>query len=97
VHFREGLFQAIIEADKQDPKSEHRYVPWWSGPSAKHFSQRVVDLGPAKNFRDTLPSSSEGLDSAVWDIFLLVFYNLLTFALVFWRFAGQAVAPTPGV
>ena len=97
VHFREGLFQAIIDADKQDPKSEHRYVPWWSGPSAKHFSQRVVDLGPAKNFRDTLPSSSEGLDSAVWDIFLLVFYNLLTFALVFWRFAGQAVAPTPGV
>ena len=97
VHFREGFLQAIIEADKGDPNSGHRYVPWWSGPSAKHFSQRVVDIGPAKNFRDALPSSSEGLASAVWDIFLLVLCNVLVFAMTFLRFARQDVAPTLGV
>lgn len=97
VRFREGFFQAIIEADKHDPSSEHRYVPWWSDPNATHFSHRVVDLGPVKDFRDTSPSSSEGLSSAVWDIFLLILFNLLAFAICFWRFARQDVAPTLGV
>jgi ABC-type transport system involved in multi-copper enzyme maturation permease subunit len=94
-HFREGLYQAIIEADKQDPASEHRYVPWWCG--SYHFSQLSVDLGPAAQFRDTPPSSLEGLAAAFWDIFLLIMYNLIAFALAFWRFARQDVAPTLGV
>ncbi|MEK6572551.1 MAG: ABC transporter permease subunit [Bacteroidota bacterium] len=97
VRFREGFFEAIREADRQDPDSQHRYVPWWCGSSAKHFSQRVVDLGPAKEFRDAPPSSSEGLAAAFWDIFLLVLYNVFAFAVAFWRFARQDVAPTPGV
>lgn len=95
VHFREGFFRAIIEADKQDPQSQHRYVPWWVGSNP--FSHRVVDIGPANEFRDVLPSSSEGLIAALWDILLLTFYNLLAFAVAFWRFARQDVAPTPGM
>jgi ABC-type transport system involved in multi-copper enzyme maturation permease subunit len=94
-HFREGLFQAIIEADKQDPASEHRYVPWWCG--GNHFSQRKVDLGPAAQFRDAPPSSIDGLAAAFWDIFLLIMYNILAFAVAFWRFARQDVAQTPGM
>jgi ABC-type transport system involved in multi-copper enzyme maturation permease subunit len=94
-HYREGLFQAIIEADRHDPASEHRYVPWVCG--GNHFSRLSVDLGAAAQFRDALPSSLEGLSAAFWDILLLIMYNLIAFALTFWRFARQDVAPTPGV
>jgi ABC-type transport system involved in multi-copper enzyme maturation permease subunit len=95
VHFREGFFQAVIEADKQDAGSQHRYVPWWCG--SDHFSQRIVDIGPAKEFRDPLPTSSQGVAAAFWDVFLLILYNALAFSAAFWRFARQDVAPMPGV
>jgi len=95
VRFREGFFQAVIEADKQDPESQHRYVPWWCGNNP--FSHRVVDLGPAKEFRDSPPSSIESLVAAFWDLFLLILYNILTFAITFWRFIRRDVAPVPGV
>jgi|GEM_PF-5474046 len=95
VHFREGLFLAIIDADKLDPDSQHRYVPWWYGNN--QFSRKVVDLGQAKEFHDAPPSSTEGLAAASWDIALLILYNMCAFAISFWRFARQDVAPTPGV
>lgn len=93
--FREGFLQAMIEADKQDPESEHRYVPWACG--GKHFSHRVVDLGPAKEFRDRLPSSTAGLQAAFTDLAFLIFYNFVLFVVTFWRFSRQNVAPAPGV
>lgn len=95
VHFREVFFQAMIEADKQDPESQHRYVPWWCGNNP--FSHRVVDLGPAKEFRDRLPSSTAGLQAAFTDLALLIFYNAVLFIITFWRFSRQNVAPVPGV
>jgi ABC-type transport system involved in multi-copper enzyme maturation permease subunit len=95
VLFREGFFQAMIQADKQDPESQHRYVPWWCGNNP--FSHRVVDIGPAKEFRDSPLSSTQSLVSAFWNLFLLVLYNILAFAVAFWRFTRQDVAPTPGV
>ena len=95
VRYRERLFQAILDADRNDPKSEHRYVPWWTG--GNHFSQLTVDVGPAKEFRDTFPSSGEGLLAAAWNIVLLVLYNLIAFAVAFRRFVRQDVTPAPGV
>ncbi len=95
VRFREGFLQAIIDADKLDPRSEHHYVPWWCG--GNHFSQMTVDPGAAKEFRDMLPSSSEGVTAAAWNIFLLILYNVIGFAVAFWRFARQDVAPAPGM
>jgi ABC-type transport system involved in multi-copper enzyme maturation permease subunit len=94
VRYREGFLQAIIAADKSDPKSEHRYVPWWCG--GNHFSMLAVDPGPAKEFRDILPSAGEGLSAAFWDVFLLLLYTIIAFAVAFWRFARQDVAPAPG-
>jgi ABC-type transport system involved in multi-copper enzyme maturation permease subunit len=94
VRYRQGFLQAIIEADKNDPKSEHRYVPWWCGGS--HFSMLSVDPGPAKVFRDTLPHAWEGLSAAAWDILMLLLYALIAFAVAFWRFSRQDVAPAPG-
>lgn len=95
VRYREGFLEAMIDADKDDPKSQHRYVPWSCGGS--NFSHRTVDLGQAKEFRDPPPSSTEGLGTAFWDLFLLLVYNVLAFAVAFWRFARQDVARTPGV
>ena len=95
VRYREGLLGAMIEADKEDTASQHRYVPWRCGGS--NFSHRTVDLGQAKEFRDVPPSSTEGLKAAFWDLFLLILYNMVAFAIAFWRFARQDVAPTPGV
>jgi ABC-type transport system involved in multi-copper enzyme maturation permease subunit len=94
VRYRQGFLQAIIDADKADPKSEHRYVPWWCG--GNHFSMMTVDPGPAKVFRDTLPSAWEGAAAAFWDVFLLLIYTIIAFAVAFWRFARQDVAPAPG-
>jgi ABC-type transport system involved in multi-copper enzyme maturation permease subunit len=94
VRFRQGFLQALIEADKNDPKSEHRYTPWWCG--GNHFSALTVDIGPAKVFHDTLPSAWEGLGAAFWDLFLLILYTIIAFAVAFWRFARQDVAPVPG-
>jgi ABC-type transport system involved in multi-copper enzyme maturation permease subunit len=95
VRFREGFLRAMIEADRQDPASQHRYIPGWCGDN--HFSQKMVDLGPAEEFRDPLPSSGEGLVAALWDVFILIVYNILAFAAAFWRFARQDVAPEPGI
>ena len=94
VRYREGFLQAVIQADKNDPNSEHRYVPWWCG--GNHFSTLAVDPGPAKEFRDTLPSAGEGLAAAFWDVFLLLLYTIIAFAVAFWRLARQNVAPAPG-
>ncbi len=94
VRYRQGFLQAVIEADRHDPKSEHRYVPWWCG--GNHFSTLTMDPGPAKEFRDVLPSAGEGFAAASWDVFLLVLYTVLAFAVAFWRFARQDVAPVPG-
>ena len=95
VRFREGFFRAIIEADKKDPQSEHHYEPWRCGSS--NFSQRVVDLGPAKEFRDPPPSSIECLHVAFMDMSLLILYNGLLFLITFLRFARQDISPVPGV
>lgn len=94
VEYRRGFLDAVIAADRMDPQSEHRYVPWWCGGT--HFSQRAVDVGPQKEFHDTLPTGGEGLAAAGWDIAALLLENLIAFALAFWRFARQDVAPVPG-
>ncbi|RPH38096.1 ABC transporter permease, partial [bacterium] len=94
VRFREAFFQAIIQADRQDPQSQHRYVPWWVGSNP--FSHRLVDIGPAKEFRDLAPASADCLIAALRDIGLLMLYNLLAFAIAFWRFARQEVTPAYG-
>lgn len=95
VRYRRGFLEAVIAADRNDPKSEHRYVPWWCG--GNHFSSMRVDPGEAKEFHDTLPSTGEGLGAAAWDILLLLLYSLIAFAAAFWRFARQDVAPAPGM
>ena len=95
VRFREGFLRAMIEADKEDPQSKHRYTPWSCG--GNHFSHRTVDLGPAKVFRDPPPSGMEGVQAAFMDLSLLIFYNGLLFLIIFLRFARQDVAPAPGV
>ena len=95
VRYRQGFLQAVIEADRNDPKSEHRYVPWWCG--GNHFSLLDVDPGPAKEFHDTLPSAGEGFAAALRDIMLLLLYTIIAFAVAFWRFARQDVAPAPGM
>ncbi len=95
VMFRERFLQAMIEADKEDPESEHHYTPWSCG--GNRFSKRTVDLGPAKYFQDPPPSSMEGLQAAFIDLFLLILYNGLLFLITFMRFARQDVAPSSGV
>ncbi len=94
VRFREGFFQAVLDADRQDPASAHRYVPWWCGDT--HFSLRTVDPGPAKNFRDVPPSLPDNIADAFWDLLLLVLYNLLAFAIAFTRFVRADVVPAAG-
>jgi hypothetical protein len=94
VRYREGFFQAVLQADRQDTGSAHRYVPWWCGQ--RHFSLRTVDPGPAKNFLDVPPSVSDNVAGAVWDLFLLVLYNLLAFAVAFSRFVRADVVPAAG-
>ncbi len=95
VHYRESFLRAIVAADREDPLSAHRYVPWWCGDA--HFSQRLVDIGPMKEFRDEAPSTLENLNAAAWDILVLVLFNVAVFVVSFWRFARQNVAPAPGV
>ena len=95
VRYRRGLLDAVIAADRNDPKSEHRYVPWWCG--GNHFSSLKVDPGPAKEFHDVLPSAGEGVAAGLWDIVLLLLYSMIAFAASFWRFARQDVAPAPGM
>ena len=70
-------------------------MPWSCGSG--NFSQRVVDLGPAKEFRDPPPTGVEGLQAALMDLALLVLYNGLLFLVTFYRFARQDVAPTSGM
>ncbi len=94
VRFREGFFQAVLEADRQDPGSAHRYVPWWCGDA--HFSLRTVDIGPAKDFHDVPPAVSENIANAFWDLLLLVLYNLLAFAVAFTHFVRADVVPAAG-
>ena len=89
VRYREQVFEAILAADRDDEDSQHRYQPWSCGSNA--FSQRKVDLGPAAEFRDSPPSSSEGLVMAGLDVILLVTYNVVLFLLAFVRFMRQDV------
>jgi hypothetical protein len=91
VRFRQGVFQAILEADREDPQSEHRYVPWNCG--SDNFSRRTVDLGPAKEFRDPSPSSAEGLQAASVDLALLILYNGVLFLAAFRAFVRQDITP----
>jgi len=88
--YRERLLDAMIEADKADPASQHVYYPWQCGSNI--FSQRVVDLGPAKEFRDAPPRSGQALAGATWDLGLLFLFNLLGFAIAAWRFDRKEVA-----
>lgn len=91
VRCRREVFQAILEADKEDPESEHRYKPGSCG--GPNFSHRTVDLGPAKEFRDPPPSSVEGLQAAFIDLMLLVLYNGVLFLVTYLRFVRQDVTP----
>ena len=91
VRFRRGVFTAVVEADREDPESEHRYRPYYCGGS--QFSQRKVDLGPAKEFKDPPPSSAEGLEAALLALALLVLYNGVLFLVTYLRFVRQDVAP----
>lgn len=95
IRYREGLFQAILAADKYDPESQHRYVPWNCGSNS--FSQRVIDPGSAKEFKDMFPSSGQGVSAALGYLLILALYNIILFAATFWRFARQDVAPMGGV
>jgi ABC-type transport system involved in multi-copper enzyme maturation permease subunit len=95
VRYRARLFESAVAADKDDPESEHRYVPWNCG--SNNFSRKTVSLRPATEFQDPPLASGEGLVNAAWDVLLLCIYNLLLFAAAFWRFAVRDVAPTPGV
>jgi len=94
VRYRKGLFQAMLDADRSDPSSQHIYIPYRCGGNV--FSPRNVDLGPAKEFRDLPPSSGESLLAAMWDLLLLGVYNLLAFAVAFTWFLRQDVAALPG-
>ncbi len=94
VRYREGFFQAILAADKLDPQSAHRYVPWWCGD--RQFSMRTVDPGPAKNFRDVPPTVLDTASGAFRDVLLLVLYNLVAFAVAFARFVRADVVPAAG-
>jgi ABC-type transport system involved in multi-copper enzyme maturation permease subunit len=94
VRYREGFFAAILEADRQDPESAHRYVPWWCGGNP--FSTRTVDPGPAKQFRDVPPSVADNIAAGLWDLLLLALYNLLAFAVAFTRFLRADVVPAAG-
>jgi hypothetical protein len=69
-------------------------VPWWC--DNPNFSRNAVDIGPAGEFRDPLPSSREGLAAAAGDILLLIVDNLIAFAVAFWLFARRSVTPAPG-
>ena len=93
VRFRAELFETILEADLQDPESDHRYTPWYFSSSDINFSRRTVDLGPAKEFDDSPPSGAAVLEVAFMDLALLVLYNGVLFLLAFWRFARQDVTP----
>jgi hypothetical protein len=84
----------MIEADKADPESLHQYTPWSCG--SNRFSKRTVDVGPAKQFRDSSPSSIESLQAAFIDLSLLILYNGLLFILILLRFSHQDVTPAPG-
>lgn len=95
VRYRDNMRNAVIEADRDDPQSQHIYVPWNSGSG--NFSQRSVDLGPVKEFRDPEPSSTDSLVAAIWDVALLAIFNLLLFSLTYVIFSRQAVTPTLGV
>jgi len=95
VRYRRGVLQAILEADKGDPASLHRYVPWWMG--SNHFSRLRVDLGPVVEFQDPAPSGGQGTAAAVLDLALLAIFNVLAFAAAFRRFARQGVVPEPGM
>lgn len=94
VRFREGFLQAMIEADKEDPDSEHLYIPTSCGQN--NFSKRTVDLGPAREFRDVPPSSLEGFQAALLDLSLLLLYNAVLFIAAFLGFSRQDVAPRFG-
>ena len=94
LRYREGFLQGMLREDRKDPDSQHRYTPWWVG--GKHFSQRVVDIGPQKEFRDPPPTSLEGLGAALWDILLLSLYSMIFFSIALWRFASRDVVPIPG-
>jgi ABC-type transport system involved in multi-copper enzyme maturation permease subunit len=91
VRYRKAFFQALLDADRLDPQSEHRYVPWWCGD--RNFSLRTVDPGPAKNFRDVPPSLAQDSAGALWDLLLLALANLLAFVVAFVRFLKVDVVP----
>lgn len=95
IRYREGFFAAMLEADRKDPKSQHIYCPNRCG--GEGFTKETVDLGPAKEFRDPPPSSGESAGAALTDIAILIFFNLIAFAVAFWPFTRMDVAPTPGV
>ena len=91
VRFRQQAFEAVLDADRDDPESEHRYHPWMCGGS--HFSSRKVDLGSAARFRDPPPSSADSLATARPDLVLLVIYNAILILLTFARFMRQDITP----
>jgi ABC-type transport system involved in multi-copper enzyme maturation permease subunit len=94
VRYREGFFQAVLDADKHDPQSAHRYIPWWCGD--RHFSLLTVDPGPAKVFQDVPPSVGENIRSVIWDLLLLILYNLVAFTVAFIWFLKADVVPASG-
>lgn len=89
VRFRQGAFEAVLAADREDEDSQHRYRPWYCG--GDRFSQRSVDLGPAAEFHDRPPDPSAAMAAALPDVGLLAIQNALLFLWAFARFARQEV------
>ena len=94
MRFREGAFEAVLAADREDPDSQHRYRPWYCG--GNRFSRKKVDLGAAAEFRDRPPDPGDGMATAILDVGLLAAYNALLFVWAFARFARQEVTVSGG-
>ena len=76
--YQRVLKQFVLEKDQEDPESGH--LLWEDKDDSKlFFSTKPVDFSTVPQFQERDPSLAESLQWAIWDVGLLILFNVLFF------------------
>ena len=83
--YRKTLKEFVLSADKMDPDSHHALFDR-QGDGRSYISQKPVDFSTVPTFQEKDLAIDQSLKLAIWDIGLLVMFNLVFFAAAFVSF-----------
>ncbi len=83
--YQQTLKEFVLSVDRLDTDSYHALFNR-QGTGGPYISQKPVDFSTVPYFQEQKPSLRESLKNTIWDIGLLVLFNLAFFAVAFASF-----------